>query len=168
MCGITIRRATAADVDGYLDLREAVAEERIWIASEPPVTDRDEAGRRIRESLHLESRLVLVADAVGDIVGSLSADEVRGRVVLGMMVAREWRSRGIGGKLLAECLAWAKTRGAHKLSLEVWPHNTAAIALYKRHGFAIEGRLRRHYRRQNGELWDALIMGRTEWSSLSS
>lgn len=159
MRGVSIRRAAAADVEGYLDLREAVAEERLWIATEPPITDRAEAGRRLRESLHLPSRLVLIADAVGDVVGSLSADEVRGRASLGMMVEREWRGRGIGGELLAECLAWAKTRGAHKLTLEVWPHNTAAVALYKRHGFAIEGRLRRHYRRQNGELWDALIMG---------
>ena len=28
-----------------------------------------------------------------------------------------------------------------------------------RHGFAVEGRKRRHYRRRNGELWDAVMMG---------
>jgi RimJ/RimL family protein N-acetyltransferase len=43
--------------------------------------------------------------------------------------------------------------------LEVWPHNTAAIALYRRVGFVEEGRKRRHYRRRNGELWDAVLMG---------
>jgi putative acetyltransferase len=41
----------------------------------------------------------------------------------------------------------------------VWPHNHPARQLYERFGFVEEGRLRRHYRRQNGELWDAIVMG---------
>jgi RimJ/RimL family protein N-acetyltransferase len=41
----------------------------------------------------------------------------------------------------------------------VWPHNDRAIALYEKLGFVEEGRLRRHYRRRNGELWDAVVMG---------
>jgi len=47
----------------------------------------------------------------------------------------------------------------HKLALEVWPHNGAARALYRRLGFVDEGRLRRQYRRRSGELWDAIVMG---------
>jgi RimJ/RimL family protein N-acetyltransferase len=47
----------------------------------------------------------------------------------------------------------------HKLSLEVFPSNEAAIALYRKFGFVEEGRLRSHYRRQSGELWDVLVMG---------
>ena len=42
----------------------------------------------------------------------------------------------------------------------MWPHNHAAIGLYEKFGFAREGLLRRHYRRRNGELWDAIVMGR--------
>ena len=49
--------------------------------------------------------------------------------------------------------------GAHKVALEVWPHNHAALRLYQRAGFETEGRLRRHYRRRNGELWDTIVMG---------
>ncbi len=49
--------------------------------------------------------------------------------------------------------------GAHKVSLQVWPHNGAARRLYRRLGFEEEGRIRRHYRRRNGQLWDAIIMG---------
>jgi RimJ/RimL family protein N-acetyltransferase len=41
----------------------------------------------------------------------------------------------------------------------VWPHNAAAIALYRKVGFQVEGRRRRQYRRRNGELWDAILMG---------
>ena len=36
---------------------------------------------------------------------------------------------------------------------------TAALALYRKFGFEQEGYLRSHYRRANGELWDAVVMG---------
>jgi hypothetical protein len=76
-----------------------------------------------------------------------------------MMVARQHRGQGIGGRLLDDSLRWARESGLHKVDLGVWPHNTAAIALYRSRGFTIEGRRRRHYRRANGELWDVVTMG---------
>ena len=78
---------------------------------------------------------------------------------LGMAVAAGWRGRGIGSALLAEAIDQARKAGAHKVALQVWPHNAAAIALYERFGFQREGYLHRHYRRRSGELWDAIIMG---------
>ncbi len=56
-------------------------------------------------------------------------------------------------------LAWAKAAGGHKVTLTVFPHNHAARALYSKFGFMTEGTLRRAFRRNNGELWDGVIMG---------
>jgi ribosomal protein S18 acetylase RimI-like enzyme len=70
-------------------------------------------------------------------------------------VARARSGRG----LLTAAIAWARERGLHKLSLSVFPHNAAAIALYRKFGFVEEGRRVKHYRRASGELWDALDMG---------
>jgi ribosomal protein S18 acetylase RimI-like enzyme len=78
---------------------------------------------------------------------------------LGMLVAAGWRGRGVGSALLAEGIERARAAGAHKIALQVWPHNRAALALYERFGFRREGLLRRHYRRRSGELWDAVVMG---------
>jgi RimJ/RimL family protein N-acetyltransferase len=77
----------------------------------------------------------------------------------GMMVAAERRGQGIGSALLAAAVDWARAAGAHKVALQVWPANEAGIGLYRKFGFEQEGRLRRHYRRRNGELWDAIVMG---------
>ncbi|HEX8927664.1 MAG TPA: GNAT family N-acetyltransferase, partial [Actinomycetota bacterium] len=77
----------------------------------------------------------------------------------GMLVAPGWRGQGLGTALLRAGIAWARGVGAHKVALQVWPHNQAAIALYEKLGFQREGLLRRHYRRRNGELWDAVVMG---------
>jgi ribosomal protein S18 acetylase RimI-like enzyme len=71
-----------------------------------------------------------------------------------MLVARDWRGRGVGTALVAAAIE----RGLHKLSLRVFPHNDAAIALYRKPGFEVEGLRRRHIRRASGELWDLVEM----------
>jgi len=76
-----------------------------------------------------------------------------------MAILAAYRGQGIGTRLVEHGTEWARQAGAHKLALEVWPHNDRAIALYKKMGFLEEGRLRRHYRRRSGELWDAVVMG---------
>jgi ribosomal protein S18 acetylase RimI-like enzyme len=43
--------------------------------------------------------------------------------------------------------------------LSVFPHNDAAIALYRKFGFVQEGRLVRHVRRADGQFWDLIEMG---------
>ena len=75
-----------------------------------------------------------------------------------MSVTAQQRGRGVGRALLDEAIRWARAQGLHKLTLDVFPHNDAAIALYRRAGFVEEGLLRRHYLRRDGELWDAVLM----------
>jgi RimJ/RimL family protein N-acetyltransferase len=60
---------------------------------------------------------------------------------------------------VAAAIGWARSQGLHKLCLEVFAHNTAAIALYRKCGFLEEGRRAQQYRRANGELWDSIVMG---------
>jgi RimJ/RimL family protein N-acetyltransferase len=61
--------------------------------------------------------------------------------------------------LLTACIEWARSAGAHKVVLDLWPHNDAAMALYRKFGFVQEGYLTKHYRRRDGELWDSIEMG---------
>ena len=131
----------------------AVAEERDGIATEPPVEIEARAA-----SWTLEGSLVAVADA--EIIGSLHVETSRfGFGEIGMAVARDWRGRGVGSALLMAAIDWARDRGLHKLSLSVFVHNTAAIALYRKFGFVEEGLRVKHFRRASGELWDAFEMG---------
>jgi RimJ/RimL family protein N-acetyltransferase len=131
----------------------AVAEERDGIATEPPVDVEARAASWTIDG-------TLVAAAGTEIVGSLYVDRSRfGFGEIGMAVAREWRRRGVGSALLGAAIEWARERGLHKLSLGVFAHNAAAIALYRKFGFVEEGRRIKHYRRANGELWDSVEMG---------
>jgi [ribosomal protein S18]-alanine N-acetyltransferase len=150
---LQVRPARERDRGELAALFAGVAEERDGIASEPPVDVEAVAARwRIEDSI--------VAAADGTIVGSIDFfPSAFGFAEFGMSVARQWRGRGVGSALLAAAIDEARRRGWHKLSLAVFPHNTAAIALYRKFGFVEEGRRIRHYRRASGELWDATEMG---------
>ena len=150
---IEVRPAAEADRHALALLFGAVAEERDGIAAEPPVDIEKRA-----ETWRLEGTFVAVA--AGEVVGQLHVEQSwMGFGELGMMVAADWRGRGVGSALVAAAIDWARQRGLHKLSLSVFPHNAAAIALYRKFGFVEEGRRVRHIRRASGELWDLIDMG---------
>jgi RimJ/RimL family protein N-acetyltransferase len=150
-----VRAARAADARAMAEIFVAVAQERDGIATEPPV---DIGQRTAMAARGADSSVVAVAG--GRIVGALHVEVSRfGFGDLGMLVDRGWRGRGVGSALLRAGIDWARDRGLHKLCLEVFPHNTAAIALYSKFGFAEEGRRVRQYRRASGELWDSILMG---------
>jgi len=95
----------------------------------------------------------------GDIVGQIGLKDMRGLIEIGMLVAPDERDRGIGSALLSAGLDWARSRGAHKMTLQLWPDNEAARRLYEKFGFVEEGYLTRQWKRRNGEIWDAVVMG---------
>jgi RimJ/RimL family protein N-acetyltransferase len=131
----------------------AVAEERDGIGTEPPVDVQARAA-----SWTLDGLLVAVAD--GEVIGSIHVGESgHGFGEIGMAIAREWRGRGVGSALMAAAIDWARAQGLHKLSLGVFAHNAAGLALYRKYGFVEEGRRVKHYRRSSGELWDSIEMG---------
>jgi ribosomal protein S18 acetylase RimI-like enzyme len=143
------------DAKAMAELFVAVARERDGIATEPPV-DIDE--RAVQFARTIAGSVVAVADS--HIIGMLHVEASRhGFGEIGMHVDRSWRDRGVGSALLQVAIVRAREQGLHKLCLEVFPHNTAAIGLYRKCGFVEEGRRTRQYRRASGELWDSIIMG---------
>jgi RimJ/RimL family protein N-acetyltransferase len=159
--GVLIRPARPADVPGIITLFTAIAEERDSIGTEPGFDIAKRQSSILKSIDEAASCCVLVAAVKDVVVGNLGIQARHGQTLgsLGMMVARDHRGQGIGARLLDDGLHWARESGLHKVDLGVWPHNTAAIALYRSRGFTVEGRLRRHFRRANGELWDMVTMG---------
>jgi ribosomal-protein-alanine N-acetyltransferase len=153
-----VREATEADIDGMLDVYESVAAEGRWIGGEIPI-DRKRRREGRLALLRGDAYLGLVAEVDGRIVGELIIEIVHGRGELGMDILDGFRGQGIGSFLVARAIEWARAKGLAKLSLEVWPHNAAAIALYEKFGFVQEGYHPKQWRRRNGESWDTVSMG---------
>lgn len=161
--GADIRPATDADLDRLIDIIWSVAAEGRWIGAQVPF-DRERRRAALESALTDEAWTVLVAQAASgegsQVVGEVAVNLAPyGVANLSMLLLDGWRGRGIGTALLDAAIECARAAGAHKVALEVWPHNEPALRLYRRRGFVEEGRKRRHYRRANGELWDAILMG---------
>ena len=157
-----VRPIAAADVEELGRGFKVVVDERRWLGVQPPVTDAGMAAW-IRQRIDDGRRLfVLEGDgAPPPLVGMIDihATRVEGVHAIGMWILADHRGRG-GGRMLLEAAIDARPPHVHKIELEVWPHNEAAIALYERLGFEREGLRRAHYRRRDGRLHDSLIMAR--------
>lgn len=159
--GTNVRVATTRDIPTLVDVRESVAREGRWIGRELPL-EREAESVLLQAGITNPSDAWFVAEADGRVVGYGGFHpDGHGHGELFMALLQGYRGQGLGGALLAEIIAAARTRPSiHKLVLQAWPHNTVAIALYSRYGFQVEGYLHQHWRRSNGELWDAVVMGR--------
>jgi ribosomal protein S18 acetylase RimI-like enzyme len=153
-----IRPARSDDFDGLIGLFTEVAEERLWIGTEPGF---DQNAYRLGWARTVDGHggALFVASAGESLVGTLSIhpDSEHG-CEIGMLVKPGHRGKGIGALLLGEAIRWARQRNEAALSLLVFPHNAAAVSLYKRHGFAETRRIEAFKMRQNGEAWDVILM----------
>jgi RimJ/RimL family protein N-acetyltransferase len=158
-----VRLATAADIPDAVAAYEKVAAEGRWIGGELPF-DRDERVAKWTATVSSGEAVMFIAHSqYGETIGCASQNWLgrcgSGLLGLGMWVIEPWRGRGVGSALLSACIEWARANGAHKITLEVWPHNEPARALYRKFGFREEGYLHKHWRRRSGELWDSVVMG---------
>ena len=113
------------------------------------------------EGLHL-----LLAAVEGEVVGNVGIhtqpSRWRRRHVgeIGISVMGEWQGNGIGTELMRAVLDLADNwLNLIRIELEVYTDNAAAIALYEKFGFEIEGTHRR-YAFRDGEFVDAFSMAR--------
>ncbi len=99
---------------------------------------------------------VALAEAEGALVAYFVGRTVAGEAeILNLAVALESRRAGVAAALLADGLRALHAAGAREVFLEVRAGNTAAIALYQRHGFRQVGRRARYYSRP---VEDALVL----------
>ena len=70
---------------------------------------------------------------------------------MGMSVHDDFQNRGVGSALMAAMIELADNwLGLRRIELEVYADNAAAIHLYEKFGFVIEGTARDYARRPGG------------------
>ena len=113
-----------------------------------------------------EGLFSLVACADGEVVGSLGLEtsptrwRMRHAGSIGMAVRDDWQGKGVGTALMRAALDLADNwLNLTRIELRVYVDNSAAVALYKKFGFEIEGTHRRLSFR-DGEYVDAYSMAR--------
>jgi putative acetyltransferase len=161
--GVVVRAARPSDARQSLRLIAEVAAEGRYIRTEEVTWSVREMRKRYRRAWTPDAATI-VAVAGDRIVGNLGLSREPNPVTrhvasLGMLVAEDWRSRGVGTALLAEAFRWARWAGVEKLALTVYPDNDRARKLYEKFGFVEEGRLTGHSRKRHG-YEDEIVMGR--------
>ena len=112
-----------------------------------------------------EGTTSLVICARGEVVGHLSLyvypePRMRHAGHFGMAVRDDWQGKGVGTKLLESAIDLADNWwGLTRLDLRVFVDNAAAIALYRKFGFEIEG-THEQFALRDGEYVDAYVMAR--------
>jgi putative acetyltransferase len=158
---ITIRHAEPSD---YEALHAILSCPRVFAGTlHLPFQSVEQVRRRIAEPP--TGFYSLVACVEGEVVGNLglhTVDRPRRRHVgeIGMMVRDDWQGKGVGSALMAAMVGLADNwLNLVRIELTVYADNAAAVGLYQKFGFAIEGTLRR-YAFRDGVYVDAYTMAR--------
>lgn len=161
-----IREARQEDAEQLLaHVQQLIAEPDINIPLAPDEfkLTLEEESQILADYAAAANSIFLVAEVDGEIVGALNCkggarQATRHTAVLGISVSQAWRGQGVGRTLMAQAVVWAKQTGiVTRLELFVYARNQAAIALYRKFGFEVEGQ-RRRVIYQNGEYLDDLLM----------
>jgi len=160
---VVIRPARVDDAAAMAAYMNVLAAEKLdTLSPAEPASAADERERVLRSRIS-DRLLILLAvhgEALAGIVnltaGYRPDDRHAGR--LGLSVARDWRGRGVGRRLLGAAIDEARGwRGFCRIELECAPWNEPAITLYESLGFMLEGR-RRKALNLRGEPEDMLLM----------
>lgn len=159
---LTIRRAEPGD---YLALHAIFAGPQVvWGTLQLPFPSAEAWRKRIAEPMPgLHS---LVACVEGEVIGNLGLhtfpDTPRRRHVgqIGMGVRDDHQGQGVGSALVQAAVDLAdRWLNLERIELDVYTDNAAAVRLYQKFGFAIEGTLVR-FAFRDGRYVDAYAMAR--------
>jgi ribosomal protein S18 acetylase RimI-like enzyme len=156
-----IRPSRDTDAPELAALIDAVAAEGEFIVAVPGEPDTIQQSARL-VSIVLEGGLSLTLEVDGALAGNVMVHRRVGRhyahvAEIAIVVSNAHRRAGLGRILMEMGIAWSRAVGVAKLSLQVFPDNVHAIALYRSLGFVDEGVARGEVRMPSGDR-DVLLM----------
>jgi ribosomal protein S18 acetylase RimI-like enzyme len=140
-----VRRASLQDAKVLEKFMQSLIGENLPVLySKVAAPTLDEIISFIEVHSHPNVSLLIVVIDKGRLIGMLDADIHRNPqrshcASFGMSVLNDYRRDGVGSSLLTELFQWAKKNQLKRIELEVFSNNLAAIGLYKKMGFLVEG-----------------------------
>jgi RimJ/RimL family protein N-acetyltransferase len=140
------RQIQESDIPGYHACLDSVAQERRYLAmQEAPPLDASASWVRSHIShnhplhiIHMEGHVVGWCD-----VTPLPRHGFKHRAELGIGLLADFRGRGLGTQLIQSAIEHAKQIELIRIELDVRESNSAAINLYHKVGFSIEGTIKK-------------------------
>ena len=163
MIPFTVRAALPTDASALEALHRGIYDEGRWF-----VGDGAPSAETLRSRLRLldekRSSYLVAVGRDGGLQGWLELHRLTPQrllhvAVLTLAVGQPYRRQGVAGALLAAAYPWAAAASVLKLQLSVRAGNGAAVALYEREGFVLEG-CERNQVFDDGGFEDNLLMAK--------
>ncbi|WP_237150149.1 MULTISPECIES: GNAT family N-acetyltransferase [Planococcus] len=140
---VLIRKAVPKDAEQLASLMKQVEQSGLMLFDPGERKTTPEQLQQRLFSMGQES-IVFVAEEGQQLMGYLFAigEEIQRKqhsIHIAIGVSRRERGKGIGCQLFVAMEEWAKDKEIRRIELTVLEHNHAAIALYKKRGFVVEG-----------------------------
>ncbi len=156
---VTLRFLTLEDKEKILKMFSSMSDDTLrW--SLPPYDE-----EWINRTLAIIENLIPLIAVHGErIVGSCTIAKSRharrkGVGDIGIFLHEDFHRVGLGTAMMELALDLARKQELHRIWLEVAEGNKAAIGLYEKIGFKIEGRLRSSFVEDDNKYHDTLVMG---------
>lgn len=164
---MVIREITVDDAERFLSLCKKLDQETKFMLYEPGEKhiSMEEQRKQIKAVHEAENQTILIAEESDELIGFITAvgrpykrKRHAAHVVIGIL--QKHVHQGTGTRLFTAMEKWARKHEIHRLDFSVMVHNKAAIGLYKKMGFQIEGRMKDSLL-VDGEYVDEYFMGKT-------
>ena len=162
---IQIREARPEEAEVLAAAQRRIAAVPGRLASTPAEIHDDAVRERIARLQGGARGKFLVATQGEEIVAHALVDPLKLHVTLHvvdltMVVHEGWSGQGLGTALLAALIGWARAHPhVERIELRVRSSNAPAIALYRKMGFAEEGRMVKRIKLASDLYVDDLVMG---------
>lgn len=144
---LIIRIPEPGDAQGLINQMQTVDGETKFLARESDEFNFTVEQERefIKNCTNDENIRFLIAELDGRIIANCSVGLIQNkkrylhRAAMGIAVMKDYWNKGIGKKMMQECINWCKEKGVEQLELEVVAQNNRAVSMYKSLGFEIYG-----------------------------
>jgi len=157
---VAIRPLTAEDNEKIYEMFASMSEEALRWGMPPYTRERIE-----RWMSNIENLIVLGAEHDRRLIGYAqihkgSQPRRIGTAGLAIYLHQDYHGVGLGTEMVGLLLEAAEEHGVHKVNLETVADNEAAMRLFEKMGFEVEGRIRDSYRGSDGRYHDIIAMGK--------
>ncbi len=149
------------DLPKLINVHNSVIKEGLYFHRNEGLPDLETARQWYQN--HIKAGLFYLAARVnGELVGGATIEPRPGKAshvaYLGIYLKRQFRSIGIGTRLMKRIIEIARQKRFEIIKLTVFQTNQQALRLYEKFGFQETGRIKRGVKFPNGTYTDDIIM----------
>jgi len=163
---VIIREPLLEDAEAMLNLIVAADTESKFLAREPGEFNisMEREKEIIKSIIDDADRTWFIAEYNCQVIGQCNINLInkykryRHRAAVSFVILKDYWNLGIGGKMMKQCIEWARLKNIEKIELDVVCNNSRALHMYESFGFKITGTIHNALKYSDGSYEDEYYM----------